>query len=86
MMIQKPGNDAQIVYPTVAPIDNDLLPSFVDVPTLVKIGSKLEPIECTDGVHLATVLSRGEAVGSATLATSDYRLIAILQRQGRLVL
>ena len=70
----------------IAPVDNDLLPSFIDVPTLVKIGSELERIEWTDGVHFATVLSRGEAVGNATLATSDHRLIAILQQQGRLIL
>lgn len=70
----------------IAPVDSDLLPSFIDVPTLVKIDSKLKPIEWTDGVHLATVLSRGEAVGSATLATSDHRLIAILQQQGRIIL
>lgn len=67
----------------IAPIDNDLLPSFVDVPAVVKIGSKLEPIEWTDGVHMATVLSRGEAANSATLATSDHRLIAVLWEQGR---
>ena len=70
----------------IAPVDNDLLPSFVDVPAVVKIGSKLEPIEWTDGVHMATTLSRGEVVNSATLATSDHCLIAILKEQGRHIL
>ena len=69
----------------IAPVDNDLLPSFIDVPTAIKIGSKFESIEWTDGVHLATALSRGEVASSATLATSDHRLIAILQQQGRAI-
>lgn len=66
-----------------APVDEDLMPFFVDVPSMVLVGSNLVPIEWMDAIHLATVISRG---GEATLATNDTRAIKVLKRHGRVLL
>ena len=66
----------------LAPVDEDLMPFFVDVPPLVLVGSKPVPIEWTDAIHLATMISRGV---EATLATSDTRAIKVLERDGRVL-
>lgn len=56
---------------TVAPVDQDLVPSFLDVPPVVTMPwGKVEPVEWTDAVHAATALSRDNAV----LVSSDRRL------------
>jgi len=68
---------------SLAPVDEDLIPFFVDVPTTVVVGSRAVPIEWTDAIHLATVISRGE---EATLATSDRRARKVLQLEGRVLL
>lgn len=70
---------------SIAPVDCDLLPSFIDVPQVVEVNSKIEAIEWTDAVHMATVLSRGLLPTDATMATSDRRLKAILRVQRRLI-
>jgi len=70
---------------SIAPVDSDLLPSFIDVPQVVEVNSKVEAIEWTDAVHMATVLSRGLLPTDATMATSDRRLKAILRVQRRFV-
>lgn len=64
----------------IAPIDDDLLPSFINIPPYVFLRSRSEPIEWTDAVHLATMFSREE---NTVLATSDSRIRAILNEQGR---
>lgn len=71
---------------SIAPVDNDLLPSFIDIPSNIIIDSKLQPIEWTDAIHMATVISRGDNVNNATLVTSDHRLKVILNDQGRSIL
>lgn len=68
---------------SLAPVDEDLVPFFVDVPSTVVVGSRAVPIEWTDAIHLATVISRGE---EATLATSDRRARKVLQLEGRVLL
>ena len=58
----------------IAPVDEDLLPSYVDVPSHVLLGGTREPIEWTDAVHVATAISRDP---SALLATTDRRLHSV---------
>jgi len=43
---------------SLAPVDEDLMPFFVDVPSNVVVDSRFVPIEWTDAIHLATVISR----------------------------
>ena len=68
---------------SLAPVDEDLIPFFIDVPSIVFVNSKAIPIEWTDAIHLATVISRGP---DATLATSDSRAKKVLELQGRPIL
>lgn len=68
---------------SLAPVDDDLLPFFVDVPANVIVDAKLQPIEWTDAVHIATMLSRGD---NATMATNDSRIKRVLELQGRMLL
>ena len=68
---------------SLAPVDEDLIPFFVDVPPTVIVGSNLVPIELVDAIHLATVFSRGP---DTTLATSDARAKKVLELQGRVIL
>ncbi|MFC1865758.1 hypothetical protein ACFLYB_03500 [Chloroflexota bacterium] len=70
---------------SIAPVDYDLLPYFIDVPTVVVVNSKLEAVEWTDAVHMATVISRGLLPTDATMATSDVRLKGILRVHKRLI-
>ncbi len=65
----------------IAPVDEDLLPFYVDVPTSVFVGNRNEHIEWTDAIHVATAYSRGE---TAFLATTDHRLKCIERIQSRL--
>ncbi|HQX49346.1 MAG TPA: PIN domain-containing protein [Planctomycetaceae bacterium] len=58
----------------IAPLDEDLLPSFVSIPQKVRVGTDTKPIEWADAVHAATAFSRG--TGTA-LITSDERLSAV---------
>jgi len=67
---------------SLAPVDEDLIPFFMDVPSNVLVNSKITPIEWIDAVHLATVISRGP---NATLATSDSKAKKVLEIQGRLI-
>ena len=71
------------VWFSLAPVDEDLIPFFVDVPSTVFMDSKSVPIEWTDAIHLATVVSRGP---DATLATSDLKVKKVLELQGRPIL
>ncbi len=60
---------------SIAPLDEDLLPSYCDVPQAVTLGNgDTVPIEWTDAVHVATVLSREE---STLLISGDQRLSCI---------
>jgi hypothetical protein len=68
---------------SIAPVDNFLIPYFIDVPNVVEINAKLESIEWTDAIHMAVVYSRGK---DATLATTDHKLLKILKDQGRLII
>ncbi len=55
----------------VAPVDQDLVPLFLDVAAAVTMPrGRVEPVEWTDAVHAATALSRDNAV----LTSSDRRL------------
>jgi predicted nucleic acid-binding protein len=58
----------------IAPVDEDLLPFYLDVPTFVFVDNRSEPIDWTDAIHVATAYSRGE---KALLATTDHRLKCI---------
>ena len=68
---------------SLAPVDEDLIPFFIDVPSTVFMNSKAVPIEWTDAIHLATVISRGP---DATLATSDSKVKKVLELQDRPIL
>lgn len=67
----------------IAPVDDQLTPFFLNIPNY---NSKLEPIEWTDAICMATVLSRGDDASSATLATTDLKLKQMLIDLGREVL
>jgi len=67
---------------SVAEVDEDMLPSYAEVPTNVWIDSNYEPIELPDAVHVATVLSRGD---DTLFATSDTRLQALSFLEGRII-
>lgn len=68
---------------SLAPVDQQLAPYFMSVPNR---NSKMESIEWTDAIHMATVLSRGQNPSSATLATTDGKLRQLLVDIGRIVL
>lgn len=68
---------------SLAPVDEDLIPFFIEVPSTVFLKSKSTTIEWTDAVHLATVISRGT---DATLATTDSKAKKVLEIQGRPIL
>lgn len=67
----------------IAPVDEDLLPFFIDVPIGVRMASRLEPVEWVDALHVATAISRGQ---DAELATTDQRLSSIPAVRSRLAL
>ncbi len=67
---------------SVAEVDEDMLPSYAEVPTDVWIDDNQEPIELPDAVHVATVLSRGD---DTLFATSDTRLRALPFLAGRII-
>ena len=67
----------------IAPVDDQLTPFSLNVPNY---NSKSEPIEWTDAIHMATVLSRGDDASSATLATTDRKLKQMLVDLDREVL
>ncbi len=67
----------------IAPVDEDLLPFFLEVPSRVDVHGDSRPIEWSDAIHAAVVLSR-EA--DCLLATTDVRLEHIPAFQGRLAL
>jgi hypothetical protein len=67
----------------LAPIDEQLTSFFNYVPNY---NSKMESIEWTDAIHIATVLSRGDDPSVATLATTDGKLKQLLLDTGRVVL
>lgn len=68
---------------SLAPVDEQLSPFFIYVPNR---NSKMESIEWTDAIHMATVFSRGDDPSSATLATTDGKLKQILVDKGRIVI
>jgi hypothetical protein len=68
---------------SLAPVDEDLIPFFAEVPSTVFLNSKSTTIEWTDAIHLATVISRGT---NATLATTDSKAKKVLEIQGRPIL
>jgi hypothetical protein len=63
---------------SVAPVDEDLVESFLDVPAQVR----QQPIEWTDAVHVATVFSRGR---NARFRSQDQRLGRIPELSNRLI-
>jgi hypothetical protein len=68
---------------SVAPLDEDLVEFFLDVPGEVEMPDhQRRPIEWTDAVHAATSFSRGD---SCLLRTQDTRLRCIERLAGRLV-
>lgn len=68
---------------SVAPLDEDLIEFFCDVPTQVAMAEGvLEPIEWTDAVHAATVFSRGD---SCLIVTTDQRLRNMACLHGRVL-
>ncbi len=68
---------------SLAPVDEQLEHFFIYVPNR---NSRMEPIEWTDAIHMATVFSRGEDPSLATLATTDGKLKQMLADTGRVVL
>lgn len=68
---------------SVAPLDEDLVDCFLDVPAYVLMpDGQQEAIEWTDAVHVATAFSRS---GTALFRTRDRRLVQIPQLADRLV-
>jgi predicted nucleic acid-binding protein len=68
---------------SIAPVDEDLVEPFLDVPAEVAMpGEQQRPVEWTDAVHVATVFSRGD---SALFHTRDRRLRRIERLAGRVV-
>ena len=66
---------------SVAPVDEDLVEFFCDVPADVSMpDGTTKPVELPDAVHVATVFSRAE---TCLFATSDQPLRQILPRSGR---
>jgi hypothetical protein len=59
---------------SIAPVDMDLVPFFIDVPAYVYVNGKTKPIEWTDAIHVATTFSRGDA---SSIATTDHKIKAI---------
>ena len=58
----------------IAPVDMDLTPFFVDVPPFVNVEGTLKPMEWTDSIHVATLLSRGQI---SQIATNDSKIKSI---------
>jgi len=68
---------------SVAPMDEDLVLFFCEVPTHACLGGGiLRAVEWTDAVHVATVISRGD---TCQLVTTDNVLRAIDCLNGRLL-
>jgi hypothetical protein len=68
---------------SVAPVDEDLIEFFCDVPAHVSMPDGIiRPVEWTDAVHAATVFSRDE---TCLFATSDLRLRQIVSLNGRFI-
>ncbi len=68
---------------SVAPVDEDLVEFFCDVPADVSMpDGTTKPVEWADAVHVATVFSRGEV---CLFATSDYPLRQIVSLSGRFI-
>ena len=67
---------------SIAPIDEDLIPYIVQVPSSVHIKDGIERIEWTDCIHVATTISRE---GRSKLATTDRRIQHLKELNGRLL-
>ena len=67
---------------SIAPIDEDLIPYIVQVPSSVQINDKIERIEWTDCIHVATTISRQ---GRSKLATTDRKIQHLKELNGRLL-
>ncbi len=68
---------------SIAPVDLELMPFFIEIPKFVDVNSHLVPMEWTDAVHAATTLSRGD---HSYIATSDTKIKAINALQNRIIL
>jgi hypothetical protein len=67
----------------VDPVDDSLVEFFLQVPIAVQMGGKLENIEWTDALHVATALSHDAPRAQCLLACEDRRVRAIPQLAGR---
>lgn len=67
---------------SIAPIDEDLIPYIVQVPSSVQMRDSIERIEWTDCIHVATTISRE---GRSKLATTDRRIQNLKELNGRLL-
>jgi hypothetical protein len=68
---------------SVAPVDEDLIESFLDVLSFVIMPNDQElPVEWTDAVHVVTVFSRSN---QALFRTRDRRLRQIEQLANRVI-
>jgi hypothetical protein len=68
---------------SVAPVDEDLVESFLEVPGQVVLpGVQQVAVEWTDAVHVATVFSRAN---QALFRSQDRRLRQVEQLAGRIV-
>ena len=65
---------------SIAPVDMDLIPFFLEVPKHVQIEEREFPIEWTDAVHVATVFSRGD---HSYIVATDSRISVIPGLKGR---
>jgi len=59
---------------SIAPLDEELVPSFFEVPPSVYVGGRFRSIDWTDAVHIATALSRGDG---HNIATTDEIMLGI---------
>jgi predicted nucleic acid-binding protein len=67
----------------VAPMDDDLLEDFLDVPASVEMpNGETRPIEMYDAIHVATAFSRG---GESRLVPSDRRIRQVPRLRGRVL-
>ena len=67
---------------SIAPVDMQLIPFFLEVPKHVYVENQNVPIEWTDAVHVATAFSRGD---SSFVLTTDSKISAIPTLQNRLL-
>ena len=67
---------------SIAPVDKELLPSLIQIPTHIILNDENKSIELCDSIHVATVFSRGE---NSFMATTDLRIKEIPALKNRIL-